>query len=383
MTIETWTQLAKRPEVLQAVAAATGDGLAVQKQLRELFPAETVRLALTLAKLRQKASPKFTRAESMWFDAVRLEQATSEIVARHKAQRFHGEIEDLCCGLGADSVALAQVGEVRSVDLDPLCEFFVRQNANVYGVAEKIVFDLQDATQTAGDKLIHIDPDRRDGDKRMRRIEDYCPDLTFLQKLTNEGFGGAIKVSSASNFGGKFPNCEIELVSVSGECKEATIWFGALAGDQPWRATTLPSGETIAGEPLDAVAEVTEPLEYVFDPDPALVRSGLIDVFCVQHDLQRVDDAEEYLTAGTLVDSAFIRAFRVLGETANNDRKIRQLLRAENIGPLEVKTRHVKVDANMLQKKFSSKAGERPGVLFIAKVLGRTRALLCERVSVS
>ena len=29
---------------------------------------------------------------------------------------------------------------------------------------------------------------------------------------------------------------EIELVSVHGECKEATVWFGSLAGAKSWRA---------------------------------------------------------------------------------------------------------------------------------------------------
>ena len=43
---------------------------------------------------------------------------------------------------------------------------------------------------------------------------------------------------------------EIELVSVSGECREATVWFGELKGDAPYRATVLPGGESIAGDPM-------------------------------------------------------------------------------------------------------------------------------------
>ena len=75
-----------------------------------------------------------------------------------------------------------------------------------------------------------------------------------MTQLTKEFRGGAIKTSPASNFGGKFPLAEVELVSLKGECKEATIWFGELAEPGLWRATALPSGESLSGDPLSAVA---------------------------------------------------------------------------------------------------------------------------------
>src|SRR5258708_38528822 len=129
-----------------------------------------------------------------------------------------------------------------------------------------------------GDSLVHIDPDRRaQATGRAVRIEDYLPGLDDLKKMARTFRGGAIKLSPATNFGGKFSDVEIELVSLHGECKEATIWFGELRGEQSWRATVLPSGETIAAEPLDFAAEISPPLAYIYDPDPAVVRSGLVD----------------------------------------------------------------------------------------------------------
>ena len=128
------------------------------------------------------------------------------------------------------------------------------------------------------------------------RVEDYVPGLDYLQRLTRTGRGGAIKLSPAANFGGKFRDVEVELVSLHGECKEATIWFGELRGTASWRATILPTGETITGEPLDFTANISAPLQYVFDPDPAVVRAGLVDAVAVQLGLNRLDPAEEYLT---------------------------------------------------------------------------------------
>lgn len=385
MSLDVWKRLAATPDLIAAVEASAGDALSIQKALRSRFNADLVRLGMTLVDLRKKAATKYQLASKMWFDSVRLEQSTNEIVAAHKAKRFLGEVVDLCCGLGADSLAFAANCNVTAVDLDPLCGFFVSQNAAAYGVAESVGFECREASLENGDAFVHIDPDRRASGSRVRRLEQYQPDLDFMQELTKSSRGGAIKVSAAANFGGKFPDCEIELVSLNGECKEATVWFGELASDAPWRATSLPSGESIAGDPLDAVADVVEPGTYLLDPDPAIVRSGLLDVFCEQFGLSRLDDAEEYLTAEHVPTTALSTAFKVVALTTNNDKQIRKMLTHHNIGSLEVKTRHVKVDANTLQRKYAGRnrtgQGDQPGVLFIARLQGKTHAVLCERVA--
>ncbi|MBC7819957.1 MAG: class I SAM-dependent methyltransferase, partial [Planctomycetaceae bacterium] len=245
--------------IAQANSAETEFHL--QQRLRNEFPDEVVRAALILRDLRQKAtaSKKFARADQMWFTPTGLEQATAELVARHKAKRFEGPVWDYCCGIGGDSLALAERGEVYSVDLDPAMCLRTEWNAAAYGVGERVHTVVADVSQPGRrEGLLHIDPDQRPGgQQRMRRVEDCSPNLDVLRGLMSVFRGGAIKLSPASNFGGKFSNVEIELVSLHGECKEATIWFGDLAGDQPFRATSLPSGETIAADPMSARADIT------------------------------------------------------------------------------------------------------------------------------
>jgi hypothetical protein len=50
---------------------------------------------------------------------------------------------------------------------------------------------------------------------------------------------------------------------------------------------------------------------WVFDPDPALVRSGLLDAFAVAHGLSRVAEGVDFLTGADRVASAFLTAFAV------------------------------------------------------------------------
>ena len=74
------------------------------------------------AELRLRARAKFDRAGRMFFTRSGLEQASAEVVARHRARRFDtaGPVADLCCGIGGDLIALAERHPVLAVDIDPL-----------------------------------------------------------------------------------------------------------------------------------------------------------------------------------------------------------------------------------------------------------------------
>jgi len=254
-------------------------------------------------------------------------------------------------------------------------------NADVYGVASRVSVECFDvAPLDAEGMVIHIDPDRRaQSAGRAVRVEDYVPPLETLQRFAGTARGGAIKVSPASNFGGKFRNVEIELISLHGECKEATIWFGELRGGESWRATVLPSGETIAGEPLDFAAEISPPQLYICDPDPAVVRSGMVDAAAIRLGLARLDAAEEYLTGSAPVATSLVQPFELLAELSNNDTEIRAYFRKSDFGQVEIKCRHVAIDVERIRRRLPL-LGTQPAVLIFARLAGKSRALVCRRV---
>jgi hypothetical protein len=368
--------------LFEILDSATETELHLQTRLRQEFPDALVRAAMTLHDLRRHARKKFSRADEMWFDRTGLEQATAEAVARHKAQRFAGRVCDYCCGIGSDSLALAARCDVTAVDIDPVATLFAQWNAEVYGVAsrlETVCTDVETLPVSGG--LVHIDPDRRPGGRgRVLRVEDCRPGLEFLKTLPRHFEGGAIKLSPAANFGGKFDEVEIELVSLDGECKEATVWFGSLAVSQVWRATVLPSGETIAGDPLETIVETAPLGRFLYDPDPAVVRAGLVNLAADNLGLSRLDEAEEYLTGDGLVASPFVRGFEVLEELPNNDRAIRDFFRRSSFGQVEIKCRHIPIDAEAVRRKLPL-PGSEPAVLIFARLQGKARAVVCKRVN--
>lgn len=377
-------RLADMPELFADVARTTGSSLQRQTALRERYDAALVRGALLMHELRLRAREKFSLADQMWFDRTGLEQATAELVARHKAKRFGSlaaEVSDLCCGIGSDSIALAGQGHhVLSVDLSPSACLRTRLNAAVYGVSERIETRVANVEQTPlPSTLVHIDPDRRAGRSRAMKLEDYVPSLDFLQSLISQTPGGAIKLSPASNFGGKFSGSEVELISLHGECKEATVWYGSLSGAIAMRATLLPSGFTMAGNPWEFRPDLGPLRQYVYDPDPAVVRSGLLDALVESLPLQRLDATEEYLSSADRITSPAVTGFEVLANLPNNETDIRKVVRSGAYGELEIKSRHVPTNADAMRKKMTLNGTGR-ATLIIARVDGRTRALLCRRL---
>lgn len=381
--LDCFKQLYQHSEIFEIIREHSGSEFHLQKQLRKDYSEDAVRAALTLSELRKRGRAKFSRADQMWFDRKSLEQATSELVSQHKAGRFSGMVYDFCCGMGGDLIALAEHATVTGVDISAVLCQFASWNSEVYGVSGSVSL-LNQRLEGIQDRQgrLHIDPDRRPhSGGKVIRIEDYLPGLETLQELISQFQGGAIKLSPASNFAGKFPETEAELISLNGECKEATIWFGDLAGEHEFRATAITKTgqvDSIAGHPMDAFVEITDPDNYVYDPDPAVVRSGLLDVAAAQAGLNRLDPEEEYLTSVDAVDSPFFRRFRIVEELPNNDREIRKYFRNANFGQLEIKCRRIPVGIEAIRRKLSLK-GDEAGVLIIARLQGKSRALVCER----
>ncbi|MFN0198046.1 MAG: class I SAM-dependent methyltransferase [Planctomycetaceae bacterium] len=374
-------ELRNSPELLDEVEHSVGSEFAAQERLRRRFPVPLVQTAFSLWELRRRAAVKFSRADRMWFDRVGLEQSTSEAIARHVAQRYSGRIYDFCSGIGGDSLALAERGDVIALDINPAQSLRTQWNAEVYGVAERVqpvCMAVEDFTERDG--LLRIDPDRRpDSAKRSIRIEEMQPAYEQLLPWMPEFRGGSIKLSPASNFLGKFPGTEIELVSLNGECKEATVWFGELAGHEPFRATVLPANETLAGNPLAYRTAVSPVSQYIYDPDPAVVRAGLVDLLASKLGLERLDDSEEYLTSSQEVISPFMQTFAVQAVLPNRLPDVRAYFRSHPHHEVEIKCRHLSIDAAKIRRQLELK-GDSRCVLLYAKTAGKAHAVIASRV---
>ncbi len=378
-------RLTESSELLAQIPPGSTLDLRLQTRLRQQFDPELVRAAMTLSELRHRAGDRFVHSREMWFDRIELEQSTPDQIARHKAERFVAaspeRVTDLYCGFGSNSIGLAASGlQVDAVDTSEVTGLRLALNATLYGVQDRIHYQLcHDPLSKISDNLIHLHPRRGAAQLKSVRLEEHLPNLEQLQSVVQQCSGGAITLSPASNFGGKFNDCEVELISLNGECKEAVVWFGSLRKDHAVQATILPSGWTISGNPWEAYSAVGPLRTYLYDPNPAVVRAGLIDLLAEQLQLDRLDPAEEYLTGDQPDCGPAVTAYEVLADLPNNDRDIRQFFRERDFGNVEIRCRHVPVDAAALRRKLPLK-GKGKATLFFARLDGKTRAVIGRKV---
>ena len=363
---------------------------------RQLADPDLVAAALRITETRRKGAAKFTRSDQMWFSAKGLEQATAEAVAEHKARRFaaRGETDpvviDLCAGIGGDAVALARSNRVVAVDLDPAMTARTRWNAAVHEVGES----LQALTVRAEEflippeALIHIDPDRRAGSARKTNVvADYAPGLDALRNWVRTTRGGAIKLGPASDFAAHFgaPDFEVEVVSLRGECKEVTIWFGdRRTPDVRRRATSLPSGATWTDRD-GLTSDLTRPVavgpidRWVFDPDPALVRAGLLDGFARAHGYARIEANVDLLTGPDQGISPLLASFEVVEVFPLDLKILRREVATRGLGPLEIKTRGLAVRPEAYRAQLRPEGPNPATWILIAGRGGPGRAILTQR----
>jgi hypothetical protein len=194
---------------------------------------------------------------------------------------------------------------------------------------------------------------------------------------------GAIKLSPAADFSTHFArsNVEIELISLRGECKEATVWFGELISCRR-RATRLPENVTWTDrdDRTNHSAAVASLSRFIYDPDPSLPRAGLLDAFAGAHNLNRVADGVDYLTCEHLVSTPFLTPFEVRDVAPMDLKALKRPLTKDEIGTLEIKVRGVDITPEALRAKLKPR-GTQAATLLLFRGDGAVRAVLAQRVS--
>jgi len=190
-------------DVRAALAALPDDcdDLKAVSILRKTLPAETARWAATQHRLRAKSRRRFEAGRLEYLTAKGLEQATTTAVASFRAQHIHARgtscVWDATCGLGSDSIALAQHGvRVVASDLDPETVACARANLERYGTRVIVVrADAVEApTRAAG---ILLDPDRRSVRRRAADPGDWSPTMEQALTLARKFDGACIKLAPA------------------------------------------------------------------------------------------------------------------------------------------------------------------------------------------
>jgi hypothetical protein len=371
--VETWERLLG-PEGAGLRTEIVGDAPiepATLARWRRAWPRDLVDAAIELARARAAAAARFPDADRLVADRAGVEQATSHVVATHKAARFAGldaddrPVLDLCCGIGGDTMALARVTEVVGVDESPLRAWMAGRNA---GCATRTA-NVETLTDLAG--VVHLDPARRDegdggtGGRRRWRYEDYRPGPAFIARVLDDATDAAIKLGPGVDLAALplDPGREIEIIAERGTLVQAVLWSGRLARHPGARtATRLPEGRSFTGTPVPPPEGDSAIGRFLLVPHPAVERADLTGAVCAAlgagGPARDVHPGLGLLTADAPVDSPWLDAHEVLAVMPWRPPRVRAWLAARHAGIITVRTRGGAVDTDHAQRALRGPGDE-------------------------
>jgi SAM-dependent methyltransferase len=391
--------------------------LRLAETLRGRFPPGLVAAGLTQQALRVSARAKFSRADAMLFTRPGLEQASSELAARHSAARFAGAriVADLCCGIGGNLAALAAGRQAIAVDRDFTSLEFARHNAAVCGAADglaAVCADVRDLAlagsrratalagadgggladggrTVAGVDAVFIDPARRAGGRRLRAGQSEPP-LAWCLDLASRIPAVGIKAAPGLPHELVPAGWEIEFLAIGRSLKEALLWSPALAttgrratvlapalpaGSPAGLTARLPPGDTLTSAPGPDVP-VAAPGAFLLDPSPAVTRAGLVEELARELGAWKIDPMIAFLSADAPLRTPFARTLRVLESAAWNEKAFARRLRTLGIGAADIRRRGLAGDVRQIHRRLGLQ-GDRSATIVITRMNAKPWGLIC------
>ncbi|QEG38865.1 THUMP-like domain-containing protein [Roseimaritima ulvae] len=382
--------------VLQTQAGSGPLGPATVQRLRRDVGPEAARWLMEFLAVQRKAVDKF--GVGVWMATERaVQQASDRATAGYKAARFPvaANIYDVCCGAGGDSLALRQYGAVVAVDSDPAMTTMVAANLaqrpSAYPAAALCV-DAQQLTMSGTANYLHIDPDRRPGEQRTIKPENYQPGLDVVQRLIESAQGAAVKWAPAAPLPPDWQGrCQREWISHRGSVRQQVAWFGELvsaAGTAARVATRVAAdgtAQSFASEELRATVDATKDVgQWIVDLDGAVRAAGLSAAFGQANELLAVGDVSGFFTTDRFPEHPLASGYRVLWSGPADLKQIKRAAVGLGVRLLEIKVRGTEHRPEQLRGRLADKKtrGGPPATLLLGHHGGGGYAVIAQRGAV-
>ncbi len=311
-----------------------------------------------------------------------------------------GALERTVGGVAERVAGGVTAGTVGS-DLDPVRVAMAAHNLAAEGLPGR-VFRADALTRTSRGLLGYADPARRDGSGRRITTADTVPSVADLDRVHADR-PPLLRLPPGIDYWALGRPGEVEIVSLDGVAREALLWppdlattarrasvlrsIAGAAGEVGAGGALVPSGDRpIAGQDETAGAPamsgksdsprrvrnheqqqfsvetvttddpddctVTGAGAVLVDPDPAVIRAGLVRHWAARHGLTQLDPQLAYLTGPAAPPR--VRAFRVLDQAPFTERTVAGWIRDSGIGTLEIKQRGTSVIPDELRRRLRS-----------------------------
>ncbi len=357
-------------------------------------------------RLRARSKSRFRFPERWLWTSQLLEQASDERSAELMASCFPANVPvvDICCGAGADSVALAKRGPVSSIDKSLVASVLAAANLRLHGLEGQVLTREADLSRDIQNQWVHIDPDRRAQGKRTTGVEFFDPPPEFLADSIQRSVGGSIKVAPATEYhefrkfcidhhrGEVAEKIGLQFISWGGSVRQQRWWWNV--EKFPSQTTTIsvasrgPEWAHWTCDPnhfdFDSDCLIDEPSKltgFLGDTDPVVRAAGVQPQFASGIGTGIVGNVFGYLhtSQASVPDSPFINWFEIEEVIAFDRKKVRRLLQSRQVGIIEIKTRNVDIPLESLRKELKL-VGEASRTLLITRCGKSVIAILARRV---
>ena len=184
--------------------------------------------------------------------------------------------------------------------------------------------------------------------------------LSWRQQVPNLG----VKVAPGIDYAALPSDAHVQWISDHGTVIEAGIWCGDLAlegsgrsalvidDDGAHRLLDKENSPSIAPAQLKAAPELGE---YLFEPDGAVIRAGLVAKVAEQLTAAPIAPQLAYLTGNCVLPNdliPFVRAWKIVQTLPTKPSALKAWAKRADIGALEIHKRGIDVEPEALRKRL-------------------------------
>lgn len=316
---------------------------------------------------RQKFPTFYNHHHILYPAPVSLEQASSETTARFKTSIIKADsIIDLSGGMGIDTYFFSLTAK-EMIYVEPQQELLEIAAHNFKALkANSIQCVCATAAEflenyTGHSSLIYIDPSRRKEGKRIADYKEWEPDIVGLKpQLWKAAEHILIKLSPMTDISAVCKELgevkEVFVVSDRNECKEVLLQLEKdFKGEPQLHAVMLQGEETrrydfYASEEQSASPLLSDPQNYLYEPDTALLKAGAFKKLAVDYAVKKVHAHTHLYTSEELREDFPGKIFQVETVKAYSKNHVTALIEKQK--DFHVLTRHATVTPEQVKKQF-------------------------------
>ena len=340
---------------------------------------------------KKKLPTWFQNNEILYPVRLSMEQCSSETTAKYKTTIINsGRGIDLTGGFGVDTIFLSKQSESliyceRNEDLASLvnhnfkalnqhnCEVHVGDGVEYLKNLKKIDW-------------IYVDPSRRKESQRIYRLEDCEPNVIdliglFFDKAENVLIKTAPLLDIQQTLRDLKSVKEVHVIAVNNDCKEVLYLLEKdFTGETQIFCVNLKKEHIeefrfTLSEEREALNLYSEPLEYIYEANVAIMKAGAFKSIASKHELYKLHKHSHLYTSQKLISEFPGRRFNVK-EVLNHDKKsLTKLPKKANIA-----CRNYPHKVDVLKKKLKINDGGNDYIFATTVKEKQLKLIVCEKV---